>query len=154
MSKIKEKASSLTGAIANQLNNWLTDRKESEVTQQLLKGTEHWENERLALANLQSHKILFSVYLKLLLIGDEINQSINGKNTQVRELAKLKADTLLCELLEDHKLKSFAAIFHAKNNGEDIHSLPNKLHKLDIVCGEYYEFGQFVVDQKKVGKND
>jgi hypothetical protein len=59
--------------------------------------------------------------------------SINGKNTRVREEAKLKADTLLNKLLDDHKLKSFAAIFHAKNNGEDIHSLPHKVHKLDLL---------------------
>jgi hypothetical protein len=32
MSKLKEKASSLTGAIDNQLNNWLTKGKESEIS--------------------------------------------------------------------------------------------------------------------------
>ena len=51
MSNTRKNASSLTGAIAEELHQWLTQGKEKISTEKSLEGLEHWTSERIAFAN-------------------------------------------------------------------------------------------------------
>jgi len=149
----KEKNISLTSAIANQLNKWLLKNKENEPPKEILNGVENWSRERLTSATLQALTLLTSLYNELLRVQEEQYKSNYAKNEFLRTVAKFKAIDLTKALIEDHNLKSFADIFLAKENCENIHTYPHKQHKLEIVSGSYPEFGQFIIDQKSE-KND
>jgi hypothetical protein len=81
------------------------------------------------------------------------NELLYDKNesTSILKLKKIDCKT---ENNQKYKLISYADIFLAKQNGEDIHRYPHKHHKLEIVSDSYSEFGQFLVDHDKVYKND
>jgi hypothetical protein len=149
----KEKNASLTGAIVNQLNEWLPKNKKNQIPKEIFRGVENWSRERLISAILQAHKLLTSLYNELLRVQEEQYKSNYAKNEFLRTVAKSKAIDLTKALVGDYKLKSFADICLAKKNCENIHTYPHKHHKLEIVSGFYPEFGQFIIDQKRE-KND
>jgi dynactin complex subunit len=153
MSNIHKNASSLTGAIADELNKWLLKNKENGPPKEIFRGVENWSRERLTSAILQVHELLTSLYNELLRVQEEQYKSNYAKNEFLRTVAKSKAIDLTKALIEDNNLKSFADIFIAKENCENIHAYPHKQHKLEIVSGFYPEFGQFIIDQKSE-KND
>ena len=144
----KEKNISLTSAIANQLNKWLLKNKENEPPKEILNGVENWSRERLTSATLQALTLLTSLYNELLRVQEEQYKSNYAKNEFLRTVAKFKAIDLTKALIEDHNLKSFADIFLAKENCENIHAYPHKHHKLEIASGFYHKFGQLIIDQK------
>ena len=144
----KEKNISLTSAIANQLNKWLLKNKENEPPKEILKGVENWSRERLTSATLQALTLLTSLYNELLRVQEEQYKSNYAKNEFLRTVAKFKAIDLTKTLIEDHNLKSFADIFLAKENCENIHAYPHKRHKLEIASGFYHKFGQLIIEQK------
>lgn len=148
MSDTYKSASSLTGAIANQLNKWLPKNKKNEQPKEILRGVEDWSKERLTSAILQSFTLLIWFYNDLLRVQEEQYKSNHAKNEFLRTVAKFKAIDLTKALIEDHNLKSFADIFLAKENCENIHAYPHKHHKLEIASGFYHKFGQLIIDQK------
>jgi len=152
----KEKKASLTGVIVNQLEKWLPKNKENQIPKEILNGVDHWSKERLVFSMLQNLQMFISIYNKIVLVEKNLYDSVHGKNTYVRRDAKLQAYKLTNELIDENKLESYADIFNAKNNGENIHTFPHKHHKLEITHDDYYDFGQLIVDQdiKKVSQND
>ena len=97
-------------------------------------------------------KLIDKTYDQLLLIKQYISKSILGKNNTVRKgnifIARLYSSKAIADL------KSWNAVIKAKNNGVDIHSAPLKHHKLEIVGGSEYKFGQYIVDKKWNGCDD
>jgi hypothetical protein len=152
----KEKNASLTGAIVNQLNEWLPKNKENQIPKEILTGLDNWSKERLVFSMLQSLQMFISIYNKVILVKENLYLSKYGKNSYARRDGILLAYKFTNELIEENKLESYADIFRAKMNGENIHAFPHKHHKLEITHDDYYEFGQLIVEQesKKVGQND
>ena len=148
MSNIRKNASSLTGAIAEELNQWLTQGKEK-----ISEGLEHWTSERIAFANNSAFEMIAKMSEVIFDIYKYQYLSINEKTKNKKKYYQVVAHKLIEELTEDYRLQSFVNIYYAKNNGKDIHSYPHKHHKLELVTTGYDEFGQFIIDQKAI-KND
>ena len=153
MSNTRKNASSLTGAIAEELNQWLTQGKEKISTEKSLEGLEHWTSERIAFANNSAFEMIAKISEVIFDIYKYQYLSINEKNKNKKKYYQVVAHKLIEELTEDYRLQSFVNIYYAKNNGKDLHSYPHKHHKLELVTTGYDEFGQFIIDQKAI-KND
>ena len=71
------------------------------------------------------------------------------------EYALAQAEAMLSSLAKGYLAKvkseteSWKMVLRAKELGEDIHSAPNKTHKLDITGGEHHDFGQHIVNETK-----
>ena len=78
------------------------------------------------------------------------NEAVLGKNKTTRDIAAMESAAAVDNLLT--KVKSWADIIEAKENGDDVHSHPLKSKKLDIVSGSESDFGQFIIDKTKDGK--
>lgn len=153
MSNTRKNASSLTGAIAEELNQWLTQGKEKISTEKSLEGLEYWTSERIAFANNSAFEMIAKISEVIFDIYKYQYLSINEKTKNKKKYYQVVAHKLIEELTEDYRLQSFVNIYYAKNNGKDIHSYPHKHHKLELVTTGYDEFGQFIIDQKAI-KND
>jgi hypothetical protein len=153
MPKTNKNASSLTGAIAEELNQWLTQGKEKISTEKSLEGLEHWTSERIAFANNSAFEMIAKISEVIFDIYKYQYLSINEKTQNKKKYYQLVAHKLIEDLTEDYRLQSFVNIYYAKNNGKDIHSYPHKHHKLELVTTGYDEFGQFIIDQKAM-RND
>jgi len=153
MSNTRKNASSLTGAIAKELNQWLIQGKEKISTEKSLEGLKHWTSERIAFANNSAFEMIAKISEVIFDIYKYQYLSINEKTKYKKKYYQVVAYKLIDKLTEDYKLQSFVNIYYAKNNGKDIHSYPHKHHKLELVTTEYDEFGQFIIDQKAI-KND
>ena len=78
--------------------------------------------------------------------NDQTNQSINGKNNVVRGICLRDVSTTLTELCKE--TKDWHAVIETMEKGKDVHIEQNcKGSKLEIVGGEAYEFGQYIIDQ-------
>ena len=77
----------------------------------------------------------------------EVNKSIYGKNVNQRSYASSLAKGYLDKVKSE--TESWKMVLRAKELGEDIHSAPNKTHKLEITGGEHLEVGQHIVDTAK-----
>jgi hypothetical protein len=53
-----------------------------------------------------------------------------------------------------NKLHSLMIVERALKSGEDIHSSPIKTHKLEIVGNEFYQAGQWIVNQDRPLKEE
>jgi len=153
MSNTRKNASSLTGAIAEELNQWLTQGKEKISIEKSLEGLEHWTSERIAFANNSAFEMIAKISEVIFDIYKYQYLSINEKTKNKKKYYQFVAHKLIEDLTEDYRLQSFVNIYYAKNNGKDIHSYPHKHHKLELVTTGYDEFGQFIIDQKAI-KND
>ena len=74
------------------------------------------------------------------------NEAVLGKNKTIRDIAAMDSAVAVESLLK--RLKPWADIIEAKENGEDIHSYPYKSKKLDIVSEAEHDFGQFIIDKE------
>ena len=77
----------------------------------------------------------------------EVNKSIYGKNVNQRSYASSLAKGYLDKVKSE--TESWKMVLRAKELGEDIHSAPNKTHKLEITGGEHLEVGQHIVNTAK-----
>jgi len=139
----KIKIKSMTNVIAEQLNDWLISAKKGQRKKILATINKCWEVERIANSNIQAHTFIVDIYEGLLSIKEEFRKANLNLGT-------ILVEDLICNL----KLESFADIFYAKRNDEDLHSYPHKSHKLEIVSGKSYDFGQFIIEAKEEDGND
>jgi hypothetical protein len=138
----KIKVKSMTSVIAEQLNEWLISAKKGQRKKILATINKCWEAERIANSNIQAHTFIVDIYEELVSIKEEFRK------------ANIKIGIVLVEsLISNLKLESFADIFYAKKNNKDLHSYPHKAHKLEIVSGKAYDFGQFIVEAEEEDNN-
>ena len=91
---------------------------------------------------------MLSKLIRLESLADyEVSQSIYGKNVNQRSHASSLAKGYLDKVKSE--TRSWDMVLRAKERGEDIHSAPNKTHKLDITGGEHHDFGQHIVNETK-----
>jgi hypothetical protein len=91
---------------------------------------------------------MLSKLIRLVSLADyEVSQSIYGKNVNQRSHASSLAKGYLDKVKSE--TRSWDMVLRAKERGEDIHSVPNKTHKLDITGGEHHDFGQHIVNETK-----
>ena len=139
----KIKIKSMTSVIAEQLNEWLISAKKGQRKKILATINKCWEAERIANSNIQAHTFIVDIYEGLVNIKEEFRK------------ANVNLGIVLIEnLISNLRLESFADIFYAKRNNEDLHSYPHKSHKLEIVSDKTYDFGQFIVEVEEKDNND
>jgi hypothetical protein len=92
-------------------------------------------------------KLVRTIYKDLIVQKKYCELSIYGKNKTIRDNNAVNSLTHLHNQVLNN-LKSWNAVIEAKENGVDIHSIPIKTHKLDIVAGAEHKFGQYIIDKE------
>ena len=76
----------------------------------------------------------------------EVSRAINGKNAVVRAVGVRDTESYLRKLIKE--TEHWHAVIETMKEGKDVHIEQNcKGSKLEIVSGEAYEFGQYIIDQ-------
>ena len=99
----------------------------------------------------QAEKMLLKLCRLVSLAEYEVTQSIYGKNVNQRTHASSLAKGYLDKVKSE--TESWNKVLRAKELGKDIHSEPNKTHKLEIVGSEYNDFGQHIVNKNSSNEN-
>ena len=92
-------------------------------------------------------KLVRNIYKALIVQNGYATQAYTGKNKTIRDNNALMSAAKVEETLKE--LAPWNAVIEAKENGVDIHSIPIKTHKLDIVAGAEHKFGQYIIDKEQ-----
>ena len=75
----------------------------------------------------------------------ELSRAINGKNAVVRAVGVRDADTYLQKLT--NQTADWQVVIDNMKEGKDVHIQENcKSEKLNIVAGQHYDFGQYLIN--------
>ena len=157
MSKEKKAMTSLSGVISDLLSSSKTTAvakaNETIIVEQSKKIESLTHNSNFVNeANEQFRDLVFQLGGDFEEIWKYLNTATTGKNTWVRRegliYAKGKASRVM------NKLHSLMIVERALKSGEDIHSSPIKTHKLKIVGNEFYQAGQWIVNQDRPLKEE
>jgi hypothetical protein len=153
--RTKDTTSSLTDVISELLSPSKVVAKSNEtITSERLKENESLKHDFSFVneANKQFRDLVFQLGEDFEKIEKYLTTALFGRNAWVRReglmYAKVKASRVI------DKLHSLMIVERALKSGEDIHSSPIKTHKLEIVGNEFYQAGQWIVNQERPMKEE
>ncbi len=119
MSNTSKSASSLTGAIADELINWLAISDKKIKINELVNGDEYLSLERDEEKNIIVLQLFSSICNELSSLQHELYESLYGKNIHVRREALLRSCKIVADTIENHSLEYFKEIYQKKAGQND-----------------------------------
>ena len=117
MSYTSKNASSLTGAVAEELTNWFatSNKKINEIAN----GDEYLSLERDEEINIRVLQLFSSICNELSSLQHKLYDSLYGKNMFVRREALLSSCKIVADIIENHGLEYFKEIYQKKAGQND-----------------------------------
>ena len=103
-------------------------------------------------ANKQFRDLVFQLGEDFEKIEKHLTTALFGRNAWVRREGLMYAEGKASRVMD--KLHSLMIVERALKSGEDIHSSPIKTHKLKIVGNEFYQAGQWIINQERPLKEE
>jgi hypothetical protein len=119
MSNTSKRASSLTGAIAEELINWLAVSDKKIKINEIANGDEYLSLERDEEINIRVLQLLSSICNELLHLQNKLYDSFYGKNVFVRRDALLSSCKIVADIIENNALENFREIYQKKIDQND-----------------------------------
>jgi hypothetical protein len=153
--RTKDTTSSLTDVISELLNPPKVVDKSNEIIiaeqSKKIESLTHDSN-FVNEANKQFRDLVFQLGGDLEKIEEYLTTALLGRNAWVRREGLMYARSKVSRVT--NKLHSLMIVERALKSGEDIHSSPIKTHKLEIVGNEFYQAGQWIVNQERPMKEE
>ena len=153
--RTKDTTSSLTDVISELLSPSKVVAKSNEtITSEQLKENESLKHDFSFVneANKQFRDLVFQLGEDFEKIEKYLTTALFGRNAWVRREGLMYAKGKASRVMD--KLHSLMIVERALKSGEDIHSSPIKTHKLEIVGNEFYQAGQWIVNQERLLKDE
>ena len=153
--RTKDTTSSLTDVISELLSPSKVVAKSNEtITSEQLKENESLKHDFSFVneANKQFRDLVFQLGEDFEKIEKYLTTALFGRNTWVRREGLMYAKGKASRVMD--KLHSLMIVERALKSGEDIHSSPIKTHKLEIVGNEFYQAGQWIINQERPLKEE
>jgi hypothetical protein len=119
MSNTYKNASSLTGAVVNELTNWFTTSNKKIKINEIANGDEYLSLERDEEINIRVLQLFSSICNELLSLQHKLYDSLYGKNMHVRREALLRSCKIVADIIENHGLEYFKEIYQKKAGQDD-----------------------------------
>ena len=153
--RTKDTTSSLTDVISELLSPSKVVAKSNEtITSEQLKENESLKHDFSFVneANKQFRDLVFQLGEDFEKIEKYLTTALFGRNAWVRREGLMYAKGKASRVMD--KLHSLMIVERALKSGEDIHSSPIKTHKLEIVGNEFYQAGQWIINQERPLKEE
>ncbi len=119
MSNTYKNASSLTGAIADELINWLAISDKKIKINEIANGDEYLSLERDEEINIRVLQLFSSICNELSSLQHKLYESVYGKNIFIRREALLGSCKIVADIIENHGLEYFKEIYQEKVGQND-----------------------------------
>jgi hypothetical protein len=119
MSNTSKSASSLTGAIADELINWLAISDKKIKINEIANGDEYLSLERDEEINIKVLQLFSSICNELSSLQHKLYDSVYGKNIFIRREALLRSCKIVADIIENHGLEYFKEIYQKKVGQND-----------------------------------
>jgi hypothetical protein len=114
MSNTSKSASSLTGAVVDELTNWFATLNKKIKINEIANGDEYLSLEREEEINIRVLQLFSYIYDELLSLQHKLYDSVYGKNIYVRREALLSSCKIVADIIENHELEYFKEIYQKK----------------------------------------
>jgi hypothetical protein len=119
MSNTYKNASSLTGAIADELINWLANSDKKIKINEIANGDKYLSLERDEETDIKVLQLFSSICNELSSLQHKLYDSLYGKNMFVRREALLRSCKIVADIIENHGLEYFKEIYQKKAGQND-----------------------------------
>ena len=119
MSNTSKRASSLTGAVAEELTSWFATSDKKIKINEIANGDEYLSLERDEEINIRVLQLFSSICNELSSLQHKLYDSLYGKNMYVRREALLRSCKIVADIIENHGLEYFKEIYQKKANQND-----------------------------------
>jgi hypothetical protein len=119
MSNTYKNASSLTGAIADELINWLANSDKKIKINEIANGDKYLSLERDEEIDIKVLQLFSSICNELSSLQHKLYDSLYGKNMFVRREALLRSCKIVADIIENHGLEYFKEIYQKKAGQND-----------------------------------
>ncbi len=119
MSNTSKSASSLTGAVAEELSSWFATSDKKIKINEIANGGEYLSLERDEEMNILVLQLFSSICNELLNLQNKLYDSLYGKNVFIRRDALLSSCKIVADIIENNGLEHLKEIYQKKVDQND-----------------------------------
>jgi hypothetical protein len=119
MSNTSKSASSLTGAVVEELTSWFVTSDKKIKINEIANGAEYLSLERDEEMSILALQLFSCIYNELLSLQHKLYDSVYGKNIFIRREALLGSCKMVADIIENHGLEYFKEIYQNKVGQND-----------------------------------